>query len=425
MKAITLLLSVLLSSTLMAIESSDILNVSVIKHYDKNVLVLNRGLEDGIYKADHIKLTNQEGYIARAICIKASMMLSHWKVYRVVRPELMSYDSVYSLTSMNQSEIPPHMKAYQKALFNDDYNDISDKDMNKIIGMQQERIVSFDLPKDMEYDPLIEKSKKSEGEKFIDKNFNLKQMSNDLSSYKFSFYTSPYSVESRTNEKQVNYGLSLKNIGKKYLLGAQMETKESTKTDKFTGLEVTSKESKRMVDFTLKNLSENTDYYMLYRNKQGSVGEISYPKDHTQIGVLGFKFHLSEQTKDERFNLTYITLIDNHVYQYNDSLTGELKESSNGNIRHGFHIDFNTRMSENSVFNFDLWYQPLMNLDEQEIDFSDTMTEADATFTWELNNVLDMEYVYTYTNDSTLKTVYNINPVNQINTINLRYNLDI
>ena len=73
-----------------AIESTDILNVNVIKSYDNNILVINRGLEDGIYKADHIKLTNKEGYIARAICIKASMLISHWKVYRVVRPELLS-----------------------------------------------------------------------------------------------------------------------------------------------------------------------------------------------------------------------------------------------------------------------------------------------------------------------------------------------
>ena len=158
MKIFIFLLTILFTSTIFAIDSSDILKVSIIKHYDKNVLVINRGLEDGIYKADHIKLTNQEGYIARAICIKASMLISHWKVYRVVRPELMSYDSVYTLSSMNQSEIPRDLRAFQKKLFNDDYNDISDKDINKVVVLQQERIASFDLPKNMEYDPLLEQS---------------------------------------------------------------------------------------------------------------------------------------------------------------------------------------------------------------------------------------------------------------------------
>jgi predicted DNA-binding ArsR family transcriptional regulator len=141
MKIYIYLITVLFSSTIFAIESSDILKVS------------------GIYKADHIKLTNLEGYIARAICIKASMLMSHWKVYRVVRPELMSYDSVYTLTSINQSEITKELQAFQKALFNDDYNDISDKDVNKVIDLQQERIASFDLPKNMEYDPLLEEAK--------------------------------------------------------------------------------------------------------------------------------------------------------------------------------------------------------------------------------------------------------------------------
>jgi hypothetical protein len=424
MKIYIYLITVLFSSTIFAIESSDILKVSVIKHYDKNVLVLNRGLEDGIYKADHIKLTNLEGYIARAICIKASMLMSHWKVYRVVRPELMSYDSVYTLTSMNQSEIPKELQAFQKALFNDDYNDISDKDVNKVIDLQQERIASFDLPKNMEYDPLLEEANTTDGEKFIKKNFDLKQMGADLSKFKFSFYTSPYSNESRTNQKQENYGINFKNIGEKYLFGARIQNRESTAVDKFTSNQVSSKESRQEIDFTLRNLSKNTDYYMLYRVKKGQVGDTVYPKDHTQIGLLGFTWHLSEEIKDERFKFSYITLIDNLVYQYNDT-TGELRESSEGNIRHGMHLDYNTRMSKNSIFNLDVWYQPLMNLEKQEFDFSNTMTEASATIAWEMNKTLNLEYVFTYTNDSNLKTVYNINAVNQINTFNIRYNLDL
>lgn len=422
---LVLLISSIISNSSFGVESSDILNVSIIKHYDKNVLVINRGLEDGIYKADHIKLTNREGYIARAICIKASMMMSHWKVYRVVRPELMSYDSVYKLTSMNQSEIPKELQAYQKALFDDQYNDISDKDLNKIIELQQERIASFDLPKDMEYDPLVEEAKKSEGEKFIEENFNLDQMGDDLSHFHISFFTSPYISESRTNEKQSHYGLEFKNFGKKYLVGGAYSKKEITKANKFTNEEITTSETKAQFDFTLKKISENTDYYLIYKTKKAQEGDVLYPKDHTQIGLLGFKFHLGEDTKDEWFNFTYVTLIDNHVYQYNDPVTGELRESSNGKIRHGMHIDFNTRFTENTLLNIDIWYQPYMDLSKQDIDFNNTMTEANAKLIWELNNVIDMEYVYTYTNDSTLKTVYNINAANQINTINLRYNLDI
>ena len=102
-----ILLAIMLSSTTYALEFNDIINkLSVIKAYDDNYLVLNRGLEDGIIKGDHIKLTNENGYIARAICIKASMLLSHWKVYRVVNPELLSFDDYYVLKSMNQSDSP-------------------------------------------------------------------------------------------------------------------------------------------------------------------------------------------------------------------------------------------------------------------------------------------------------------------------------
>ena len=158
-------------SNAFALESSDVFKVSILKAYKNNYLVINRGLEDGIDKGDHIKLTNTQGYIARAICVKTSMLLSNWKVYRVVRPELLSFDSIYKLKSINQSKVPKQLSFLKKKDFSQKFNDFTDKNMKKEVKLQQERIASFDLPNDMKSDPMIAEAKKSGTDQFITKNF--------------------------------------------------------------------------------------------------------------------------------------------------------------------------------------------------------------------------------------------------------------
>lgn len=108
----TLVIILIFSAKVFALESSDIMKTQILKAYGKNILVLNRGLEDAIFKKDHIKITSSEGFIARGICIKANMMTSHWKIYRVVRPELVSKDTLYDMKSINQSELPYDIKKY-------------------------------------------------------------------------------------------------------------------------------------------------------------------------------------------------------------------------------------------------------------------------------------------------------------------------
>lgn len=419
----TLLLLFLFSSTIFAVESTDVLQVNVIKAYDKNILVINRGLEDGIYKADHIKLTNDEGYIARAICIKASMLISHWKVYRVVRPELLSYDSQYKLTSMNQSEIPKDMKGFQKANYRDQFNDFTDKDVKKEVEMQQERIASFDLPKDMEYDPLFKEANTTDGERFIKKNFNLKKMSEDLAHYKLSFYSSPYQTESRTNQKQIHYGVSAQNIGDKYLVGFEYERRESTKANQYNNDSITSESNKSSAHFILKDFSENTDYYMLYQARSAKIGGLANPKSHSMIAPVGFRFNLQDKESKDIFNISYLLILDDYKYEYYEN--GSLTDGSMNNIRHGLNLEYQTLVGEQSKFLLSGWYRPYMELDKQEIDFGNSLTEITATYAYGFTKELFLEYAFTYTNDINLDRIYNINPVNQINTLNFRYNLDL
>ncbi|MBT4791004.1 MAG: hypothetical protein HON90_05495, partial [Halobacteriovoraceae bacterium] len=119
----TMLLLVFFSVKTFALESTDRFNTQILKIYNRNILVLNRGLEDGIIKKDHAKLSSADGFIARGICVQATLLTSHWKIYRVVRPELVSKDTIYRLRSINQSEIPTELRKYVMVDFSKYYNE--------------------------------------------------------------------------------------------------------------------------------------------------------------------------------------------------------------------------------------------------------------------------------------------------------------
>ena len=123
---LTLLFILIFSAKTFALESTDSMKAQIIKVYAKNILVLNRGSEDGIFKTDHIKLSSKEGFIARGICIKQTMMTSHWKIYRVTRPELVSKDTTYTMRSINQSQIPDLYQQFLSVDFSKYLNDVND-----------------------------------------------------------------------------------------------------------------------------------------------------------------------------------------------------------------------------------------------------------------------------------------------------------
>ena len=73
-----------------ALESFDRLGyIKILKVLPNNVVMVNRGLEDGIRRNDHAKISHElNGYSSRAICLKASSDLSYWKIYRVPHSEV-------------------------------------------------------------------------------------------------------------------------------------------------------------------------------------------------------------------------------------------------------------------------------------------------------------------------------------------------
>ena len=103
-----IILGLLLTLPSFALESFERLkNVKILKVLDRNIIFINRGLEDGIQLHDHAKLSqDEEGYSARAICLKAKANESYWKLYRIPYSETISKDLSYTLVGMGDQEIP-------------------------------------------------------------------------------------------------------------------------------------------------------------------------------------------------------------------------------------------------------------------------------------------------------------------------------
>ncbi len=407
-------------SNVYALDINDkINNVSVIKHYKKNFLVLNRGLEDGIDKFDHIKLTNKNGYIARAICVRSSMVLSYWKVYRVVHPELLSYDSNYRINSMRQSELPPRIKLFMSKLDKDAFADkqITEKELNREVELQQERIANFDLINDMNK-AKVYKVEDTEAQKFSKRNFNSSVLSKDLSSTKLRLFASPIRFQSEDDEKSSNYGFNLYNTGSKYQFKLDYNKIDEKAVNNITKEEVTTEQTLAEGEFRINRISENFSYFGYMKYNQRKEGDIYFPKSHTQIGVLGFIYHFYSEKDDTQFDIGYITLTDNLESDVTKPKSDSIKED---NVRHALRVQLATSLSDNWKFKSTLWYKPLIDMDKLEMDWSDNKTNLQATLSYNMTERFYISYHYDYLDDIRRKRDFDRDSTITTNTFNMNY----
>lgn len=98
----------ILSFPLLALEPFEKLtNVQILRVFPGNSVEINRGVEDGIRRNDHAKLSGENsGFSARAICQEAKPETSVWKLYRIPEKEGISKDFRYLLIGMADKEIP-------------------------------------------------------------------------------------------------------------------------------------------------------------------------------------------------------------------------------------------------------------------------------------------------------------------------------
>lgn len=423
-KSLILFLFLLLSyaSGVLALESTDVMETQILKAYNFNVLVVNRGLEDGIYRNDHVKLTNQNGFIARGICIKSTLLVSHFRIYRVTRPELVSKDDLYQLRSINQSRIPRDIATLKKVDFTKFFNEYNDEKMLKEIELQNKRIVKYDLPDDVVNTVAYQRKRKTGFELFVEDNFEDEDLRRDLSDTYFEIFVSPYTFESLFEQEQSNYGGRIYNFGRKYrysLSYLQRNRRIVDPLDRTNQFET--KSLNYRADFQINRITDNWSLVSFAQFDQEKFGRIYYPHKWYRVAPLGFRYHFWEDNpKDDFFHVNYSPAVD--TIEYND-LTNPSSDSltERDGFRHTFWAQLRSPLTEDLYSHFNLYYAPYADSFGSEINWGDNMLDVSTTLSYKMEEKFFFEFTLQYLRDELRGEVYNLRDDNSINTIRLRY----
>lgn len=400
-----------------ALESTDVLETSILKVYNKNILVLNRGLEDGVYKKDHIQITSREGFIARGICIRTSMLSSHWKIYRVVRPELMTKDATYQIRSINQSAIPEDLSRYAKVDFTNKFEDYADNKEKKQLDLQQERILKYDLPTKIEATENFKENQKSSLSKFVEKNFSNEDIRLDLSRVFLDVFASPISIQTRQDQKEVHYGFKINNYGEKYRYHIGMVQRELRVVDPVTDVAFDSSSSEYSLGFQINRITDNFSLISSANYHDQRIGDIFYPKSGIAISPIGLKLHLWEEDPKHSFmDLTYSPTF--HNLKYSDPEDLALEELRG--LRHNIQARLFSRFTKN-VYNKTIFtYSPMTSSNLEELPSSKLLyVSASTSFSYDMGENFSIEYLLEYEADKFRNHIYGVTPDNTIQTFRL------
>lgn len=434
-----LLFFLLLPTIANALTYNERFDVQIIKVYDKNVLVLNRGLEDGIVKNDHIKLTTPDGFIARGVCIKEGMMSSHWKIYRVVRPELVSKDTIYHLNSMNQSEIPEDIQElYTNVDFSREYKDWDEKDLNEQLRLQQKRFAEYDFPKSTEGVDLYPENHMSKAEYLLHRHFNRKKFMKDLKTLNFNVFASPYSTNTLENQKSANYGFNAKNEGEKYDITANYLDEYQKIADPVNRKSIIRARNILNAEVEIKDFDFDWGYLTYVQYDNARYGNIYTPRTHVKFAPFGMRYEITPMKGISYSDLSYFVFYD---YRVDDKLTIKEKfdpakggnvfdgydvdETRSTRIRHGIRWRWQGKFNDYIVYSNELWYQPSMSISNWNFDFQDVDMTNTFRFSFLLNDnlYLDLENIYRY--DVLMKDYYGVDPSYMANVIHFRYSFNI
>lgn len=419
----TTLLAIGVINTSMALESTDVLDINILKVYDKNVLVLDRGIEDGIYKKDHIQITSRDGFIARGICLKTSMLSSHWKIYRVVRPELLSKDATYKMRSINQSAIPTDLSKFAKVDFSKKYNDYNAASDNKQMKLQQERIVTYDLPSKVKLTQNVKETEQTQISKFLDRNFSNEDLRYDLSRVFLDFFASPISVQTREDQKEVHYGFKINNYGEKYRYEIDLVQKELKFTDPVSEETYSSKSSEYGGNFQINRITDNFSLISSAKYKEEQIGEVYYPKSQVRISPVGLRLHLWEEDPKASFmDFTYSPEFETLKYSSPD---GEDTLERTG-IRHTLKARIFSKFTKSVLNKTQLTYAPMTNTNQEDVVGSKLLyVNASTSFMYDMGSKFSFEYVLEYEADKFRSHIYNISKDNTIQTIRFHRSFEL
>lgn len=418
-----IILGLLFSMQVFALEPFERLkDVKILKVIDKNIILVDRGLEDGILVNDHVKLSQEtDGYSARAICVRTKATLSYWKLYRIPYAETISKDLTYTIVGMADREIPAPQAALRDQVL--DFEDPDD--IKKIPAGPDPFAIKRDLPEQLTERDLIETVGPDKRQLFIEKALNQDQMRRDLKDFRVSVFASPYTRQSINEGENFRYGARAGNVASKYRLQGQFEQQQSKMKDPLTDETVSTRSTWGQAQFVIHRLNPDMSSLSLLNYNAMRFSELGTPKSHWQFGPMGFTWHIFENRTWEYFDLSYIPLYDIRTTDVVDENTEAISETKENGLRHGFRLAVKSKINERVSFENLLWVRPFQNLSTWAIEGSNLNLSNDLKLVFNISGNLFLDYNLIYQHDKLWETLSDLPASNTINSLNFRYDFDI
>jgi hypothetical protein len=416
-----IILGFILAFSALALESFDKLgNVKILKVLPDNIVLINRGLEDGISRHDHAKISHDlNGYSSRAICLKASSELSYWKIYRVPHSEAFSMDNVYVLSGISEKEIPRRTSLWIEK----EGEFIEPKEKIKPVTGTDPFSLSSDLPEKLTERDLIEPVGLDKRKLYLEQSWNQEQLKKDLSSYNLSVFASPFMRQSINQAESLRYGFKGSNFASKYRLLTQFEQQQTQIKDPLTKETVKTRGTNGQLQFVIHQLTPSLSSLSLINYNSQQFSDLGTPSSHWQVGVLGFTWHMYDSKTWEYMDFSYIPLYD--IRKTDMIKNGQITEDSKSGLRHGFRFGIKSRINERVAFENLLWVRPYQDLASWMIETDNLNLSNDLKFIVSLTSNLFFDYNLIYQKDKIWKTKSGLPDSNTINSLNLRYEFNL
>lgn len=409
------------SLSLLALEPFEQLGkVKILRVLPNNVVMLNRGIEDGILRNDHAKISNDtQGFSSRAICLKASGDVSYWKLYRIPNSEAFSMDYQYTIIGMADREIP-----FPQANLRGEEREIEGMPEPKRDPGPDPFAVKSDLPSQLTERDLIKTVSPEKRKLFIEKTLNRDQLMRDLRDYQVSLYASPFTRQSINRGESYRYGFRSGNVASKYRLLTQFEQQQTKLEDPVTKESVSTRSTFGQAQFVIHHLSESFSSLTLVNYNSQKFSSFGTPKHHYQAGPIGFTWHVYDSKNWEYVDLSYIPLYDARTTERlrDDGTREEIKRTG---LRHGIRFAMKTRINERVAFENLIWARPYHNPSTWQLEGDNLNLLADVKLVFSLTDNLFFDYNLVYQKDKLWRTLSKLPESNTINSLNFRYDFNL
>ena len=416
-----IILGIFLSLSAFALEPYEhIKNVRILKALPGNIIMINRGIEDGLSRNDHVKFSNEfSGFDSRAICIKAKMDTSYWRLYRLPDAASFSKDYTYTVHGLADREIPfPQNKirdVEQQVMDDSDKKPPLEKDPFRVKRDLPDRLTERDL-----LEQMSPERRRLDVEHVLDQD----RLERDLSDFRFSVYASPFTRQSINQAETLRYGFRGANVGSKYRVLTQFEQQQTRLKDPVSKESISTRGTQGQMQFVIHYISKNFSTLSLINYNSQRFSQYATPKYHYQVGPIGLTYHIYDSKTWEYVDLSYVPLYDVRVTELAGT-NGKTDTDRTTGLRHGIRFGMKSKINERVYFENVLWVRPYQKLANWGLETDNLNLVNDLKLIFNISGNFFFDYNLIFQKDKLWKQLSNLPENNTINSVNLRYDFDI